>query len=108
MPAPRQITVAEARALLAGPDAPQLLDCRQPGETAMGTLPGALLIPLMEIPERAAAELDLGRPVVVYCHHGVRSLNAAVMLGQLGFDAISMRGGTDAWSLPIDPTLRRY
>lgn len=108
MSPPRQITVSEAQALLAGPKPPQLLDCRQPSETAMGTLPGAQLIPLMEIPERAATELDPERPVLVYCHHGVRSLNAAVMLGQLGFDAISMRGGTDAWSLHIDPTLRRY
>lgn len=105
---PRQITVVEASALLADPDAPQLLDCRQPSETAVATLPGALVIPLMEIPDRASGELDPARPVLVYCHHGVRSLNAAVMLGQLGFEAISMRGGTDAWSLQIDPTFPRY
>lgn len=98
----------EARELLAGDAPPQLLDCRQPFELGLCRLDGAAHIPLMEIPERALGELDRDRPVLVFCHAGVRSINAAVMLEQLGFTAMSMRGGIDAWSVRIDPTVPRY
>ena len=53
-------------------------------------------------------ELDRERPVLVYCHAGVRSINAAVYLESMGFVAMSMRGGIDAWSVRIDPTVPRY
>lgn len=104
----RQVTVEEAVELLQRDPPPQLLDCRQPFEVDLCVLPGAICIPLMEIPERAAAELDPARPVLVYCHAGVRSINGAIMLEQLGFQAMSMRGGIDAWSTRIDPTVPRY
>ena len=49
------------------------------------------------------------REIVVYCHHGIRSLQVASWLRQLGFDnAQSMAGGIDRWALQIDPTLPRY
>ena len=47
--------------------------------------------------------------IVCYCHHGIRSLNAAAFLQQKGFtDVSSMRGGIDAWSREVDPSLPRY
>jgi rhodanese-related sulfurtransferase len=46
---------------------------------------------------------------VCYCHHGVRSLHAALILGAAGFkDAVSLRGGIEAWSELIDPAIPRY
>jgi rhodanese-related sulfurtransferase len=42
------------------------------------------------------------------CHHGVRSLRAALALRQLGINAKSMAGGIDLWSIDIDPAIRRY
>ena len=103
----RQVSVEEARALLDGPAPPQLLDCRQPWEHHLCRIDGDVLIPLGELEERAG-ELDPARPVLVYCHAGVRSINGAVMLERLGYEAMSMRGGIDQWSLRIDPTVPRY
>ncbi len=103
----RQLSVEESQAWLAAPGAPQLLDCRQPGEWATCRLPGAVLIPLGELAERVG-ELDPARPVLVYCHHGVRSINGAMILEGAGLQADSMRGGIDAWSLRIDPGVPRY
>ena len=54
--------------------------------------------------------LDPARPTVVLCHHGVRSRNVAEFLtAQAGFtDVMNVRGGIDAWSRVIDPSVRRY
>lgn len=103
----RQVSVEEAHALLEGPSPPLLLDCRQPEEYDLVHLAGAVLHPLPEIAEQVPA-LEPGRPVLVYCHHGVRSINAAILLERAGYEAMSMRGGIDAWSLRVDPTLPRY
>jgi rhodanese-related sulfurtransferase len=50
-----------------------------------------------------------GAQVVVYCHHGIRSLSGAAILGQAGIpDAASLAGGIDAWSVEVDPSVPRY
>jgi rhodanese-related sulfurtransferase len=50
-----------------------------------------------------------GALVVVYCHHGVRSLRGAAVLAQAGHENVaSLAGGIDDWSLTIDPTVPRY
>ncbi|MFZ5475933.1 MAG: rhodanese-like domain-containing protein [Myxococcota bacterium] len=103
----RQVSVEEARDLLASPDPPQLLDCREPWEHARCHIAGDVLMPLGELAEHAG-DLDRARPVLVYCHHGIRSINGAMLLEQLGFAAMSLRGGIDAWSQRIDPTVPRY
>jgi rhodanese-related sulfurtransferase len=47
--------------------------------------------------------------VVVYCHHGLRSLSGAALLQNLGYrNVVSLAGGIDAWSLHVDPRLPRY
>lgn len=84
-----------------------LLDVRDPWETEQAVLPGAVVIPLGELAERIS-ELDPDRPVIAYCHGGVRSLRAAQVLSSAGFDVRSMRGGIDAWSRTVDPEVPRY
>ena len=80
-------------------DAVQLLDVRNPGETAEGIIPGAQLIPLAQLPARAADELDSGRPVVVYCASGQRSSVASSWLRLNGFaDVTDVIGGYNGWS----------
>ncbi len=110
MPIP-EIDVETCAAWMAGPEAerPVLVDVRTPGEFGLAALPGARLAPLHELEEHEEwlATL-LGRRVVVYCHHGVRSLHGAAWLQQLGVDAVSLRGGIDAWSLRVDPSVPRY
>jgi rhodanese-related sulfurtransferase len=91
------------------PDAPILLDVREPWEYQTASLPNSLLIPMGEIPARAHAELDPDAPIVVICHHGARSLNVTMWLRNQGFEHVqSLAGGIDAWSRTIDPTIPRY
>ena len=103
-----QIQPLEVKSLLdSGPVV--LLDVRQPDEHGICALPGSVLIPLGELPARVA-ELDpTDDMVVVYCHHGVRSLRGAAILTQAGFPNVaSMAGGIDRWSLAVDPAVPRY
>ncbi|MFT3767418.1 MAG: rhodanese-like domain-containing protein [Minicystis sp.] len=87
-----------------------LLDVRREWEHETAALPGSVLIPLDELTARAdEIEVPEGATIVAYCHHGVRSLSAAVLLERLGFpDVVSLRGGIDAWSIHVDPTISRY
>ncbi len=85
----------------------QILDVREPWEYALARLPGAVLIPLGQLADRVG-ELDAGRPVAAYCHHGVRSLYAMRVLASLGFrDLAHLSGGIDAVS-QVDPSVPRY
>ena len=104
-----QLEPAELASLLALPEAerPFLLDVRGPDEFALAQLPGALLVPLHELPGRLD-EIPEGRALVVYCHHGVRSLSGVAILRQAGREAQSLSGGLDAWSRLIDPAIPRY
>jgi len=87
-----------------------LLDCREPDEFQLASLPGATLIPMSEIAGRAdELETRRGGRIVVHCHHGGRSLRVVQWLRQQGYhQAQNMSGGIDAWSLEIDPALPRY
>lgn len=88
--------------------APQMVDVREPWEVATCALPGALHIPMMAIPARAA-ELDRNAPVVMICHHGHRSLQAGLFLERQGFaDVFNLAGGIDAWARTVDPAMATY
>jgi rhodanese-related sulfurtransferase len=87
--------------------ATQLVDVRQPWEFARASLPGAILIPLGELPQRLG-ELDPSRPLIAYCHHGARSHQAIRFLAQSGFSRVAhLAGGIAAYSL-FDPTIPQY
>ena len=94
------IAVAEARRLLAAPDAAgryNLVDVRQPKEYAAQHLPGAQLLPLGELKDRLA-ELDSAKPTITYCRSGVRSRSAATLLLAAGFtEVFSLAGGIKTW-----------
>ena len=78
-------------------DSFQLLDVRQPREYEQGHLAGALLMPVKEVTTRIA-ELDREKPVLVYCHSGVRSKAACQLLLAEGFrEVYNMSGGIVAW-----------
>jgi adenylyltransferase/sulfurtransferase len=105
-----EITSKELSAKLAAGATVVLLDVRQPAEHDTAALPGSILIPLNELPSRAdELELPQGALLIVYCHHGIRSLSAAEWLAHRGHgDVVSLRGGIDAWSREVDPTVPRY
>jgi rhodanese-related sulfurtransferase len=86
-----------------------LLDVREPWEFETARIEGAKLMPMGDVPSRAHQELDPDDHIVVYCHHGVRSMNVTVWLRQQGFEkAQSMAGGIDAWSRIVDPKVPVY
>ncbi|OMB99932.1 sulfurtransferase [Mycobacterium sp. NS-7484] len=75
----------------------QIVDVRNPGETEAGMIPGAINIPVGQLPDRTA-ELDPTRPTVVYCAGGYRSSVAASLLRRRGFTDVSdILGGYGAW-----------
>jgi len=103
-----EINAVALAALRASTPDLQLVDVREDWEAAIARLAGAMHIPMGQIAARLQ-ELDPTKPVVVYCHHGIRSLNVALALRSRGFaDARSLRGGIDRWSTEIDPSLPRY
>ncbi|MEW6322596.1 MAG: rhodanese-like domain-containing protein [Acidobacteriota bacterium] len=95
------LTHDDALALLERSD-PIVLDVRTPGEHArLGHIPGAWLLPVDLIAAAPAVLPDDGRPVLVYCEHGVRSVAAARVLVQAGVGSVfNLGGGLAAWSGP--------
>jgi rhodanese-related sulfurtransferase len=85
-----------------------LVDVREPWEYDLCRIPGAKLIPLGTLPTTVNTLLDAD-DVICYCHHGMRSLDAAVWLRQQGVEsAKSMAGGIERWSAEVDPDVPRY
>ena len=99
-----QLAPRDVAAKLAAGTPPFLLDVRMPLEIATdGAIEGSTLIPLPELPARAA-EVPAGREVICVCKSGIRSTNAAMFLRQRGLAASSLAGGMMAWAasgLPV-------
>ncbi len=88
-----------------------LLDCREPDEFEIAQISGATLVPMSSFVEGFAEIRDslAAGPLVVYCHHGGRSLRVTQWLRGQGFPhAQSMHGGIDAWAQEIEPGMPRY
>jgi rhodanese-related sulfurtransferase len=105
-----QISVRQLHEMLAAGQSVYLLDVRQPWEHERAHLPGDVLVPFDQLADHAdeLAPPD-GALIVTYCHHGIRSLNAAALLEQLGHARVaSLSGGIDRWSRDIDAAVPRY
>jgi rhodanese-related sulfurtransferase len=104
---PRTIAPLELKTRMASGESLFLLDVRQPDEHAFARIEPSRLIPLAELLQRLD-EVPVDMPVIVYCHHGVRSLSGAALLERSGCDVYSLTGGIDAWSEAVDPRVPRY
>lgn len=103
-----EISPTDLLARRSDPVAPLQLDVREAWEFEIAHIPGSILIPLGELAARYT-ELPTGVPIVTICHHGMRSLQAAELLGAMGFaEVTSLAGGVDAWAEAIDPGMPRY
>ncbi len=110
-PARWEIEPNELQALLAEREATpfRLIDCREQEEFTLCHLGGSELMPLSEFAEHVAGIGSPDEPIVVYCHHGMRSLQATQYLRARGHaHTFSLRGGIDAWSSEIDGSVPRY
>ena len=106
---PIEITPAEVSELLKRGTPLRLIDVREPAEHAICQIEGASLIPMQYIPQHLN-ELDAeATRIVVFCHHGVRSLSVTDWLRRQGVENCqSMAGGIDLWSVRVDPAVPRY
>lgn len=104
----REISPAEAKCQLDSGRPLVLLDVREPEELQLACLPGAVHIPMGEVPGRLH-ELDPDAEIVIFCHHGIRSASVAQFLSRHEFERVAnLAGGIDAWSVLVDPSVPRY
>jgi rhodanese-related sulfurtransferase len=100
---PRQ--VAER---LRSDEPPLLVDVREGWEREIANIPGSRHIPMTALAGRLD-EIPSDRDVILYCHHGARSLQVARWLEWQGYTRLAnLEGGIDAWSLDVDPQTPRY
>lgn len=108
----KEISPEELRALMDQPEeaAFRLIDVREQEEFDICKLEQAELLPLSNFAETALKRLaGEKRPIILYCHHGMRSANATQWLMQKGFlNVINLTGGIDAWALTVEPEMPRY
>ena len=94
----RDVDPTEAQRLVEA-NAVEILDVRTPEEyEGLGHIPGATLLPLNLLPSALGTFPRDGKPMLVYCEHGIRSTQAAGFLGQAGFPGVlNLRGGFVDW-----------
>ena len=93
---------------LALPDAPLLLDVREPHELEISWLPNAVNIPLGTLAAHLS-ELDSAREMVVFCKGGTRSARALELLVSAGFKKVkNLHGGINSWAQTVDKNLPIY
>jgi len=104
------LTVQDTKAKLDAGDDFLLLDVRTPPERATCAIEPSELLPMQEIAQRVdELEPFKDKPIIVYCHHGGRSLRVTQFLRQQGFaDVMNMAGGIDKWAIEIEPGMTRY
>jgi rhodanese-related sulfurtransferase len=111
MSLPMEISVQEVKLRIDAGEKLHLIDVREPHEYAQARIEGSSLIPMRSVPaelQNLEARADEGA-LIVYCHHGVRSLSVVNWLREQGVEACqSMAGGIDEWSLAVDPAVPRY
>jgi rhodanese-related sulfurtransferase len=102
-----KVSPEEVSAAMKSGSRPRLIDVRTPVEWDLAKIPGAELIN-----EELAQEImtwPKDTPIVFFCHHGHRSMDAASYFAGHGFvNARSMTGGIDAWSQAVDASVPRY
>ena len=102
------IDVVEVKQKLDRGDDFTLIDVREPHEYQIAKIPGSILIPLGQLPNRLQ-ELDKNADIVAHCKSGGRSQKAVDLLKQSGFQNVrNMTGGILAWSDKVDPTVPKY
>jgi monothiol glutaredoxin len=103
-----EISAREASERLKADPAVRLIDVRTDEEFSIARIPGAILVnqekqleEMMRWPKET--------PLIVHCHHGMRSMQAAGFFLNRGFtNVVNLAGGIDAWSADVDPTVPRY
>jgi rhodanese-related sulfurtransferase len=104
----RELTPREAKRLWDKTPTLKVLDVREDWEMKLCRL--ARSEPMSTtILDQILTEWPKDKPILLFCHFGIRSLDAATFLVDRGFTEIYiLKGGIDAWSQEIDPKIPRY
>ena len=103
-----EVAPREVKDMLGRGEKMLFVDVREPWEYQTSHIEGSVLIPLREIPTNLP-RLEAAEEIVLFCHHGMRSMDAAAWLRSQGVQgARSMAGGIDRWATEIDPNTPRY
>jgi rhodanese-related sulfurtransferase len=104
-----EITPLELRSRLDAGEPIVLVDVRELWEANIVSLPNSRFIPLNELRYRAEEDLEVDDVIVLYCHHGVRSMEGVMILWDLGYENVmSLAGGIGRWTAQVDPELPTY
>jgi rhodanese-related sulfurtransferase len=104
-----EITPREVKDRLDSGEKLRLVDVREPFEFQQAHIDGSELIPMRTVPQALPSLEAEDAPLIVFCHHGMRSLQVVSWLRERGVEeCVSMAGGIDRWSLEIDSTVPRY
>jgi len=104
-----EITPGEVKQRLDSGEKLRLVDVREPFEFQQAHIEGSELIPMRSVPQALPSLEAEDAPLIVFCHHGMRSLQVVSWLREQGVErCVSMAGGIDRWSLEIDSTVPRY
>ncbi|MDY7024114.1 MAG: rhodanese-like domain-containing protein, partial [Cyanobacteriota bacterium] len=108
-----EMSVQELKQLLdSGADDILLIDVRNPHEYEIAKIPGAVLVPLPDL-ERGVGvekvkEMLNGHRLIAHCKMGGRSAKALGILKQSGIEGTNVKGGIQAWSQEVDPSVPQY
>src|SRR5438876_9790854 len=106
---PLRITPREVKQRLDAGEKLRIVAVRQPFEFQQARIKGSELIPMRGVPQALPSLESEEAPLIVFCHHGMRSLQVVQWLREQGVErSSSMEGGIDRWSLEIDPSVPRY
>jgi rhodanese-related sulfurtransferase len=104
----KSISALEAKYLLEKKPTPQLLDVREDWEIQICRLPNSEVLGPQKLDE-ILNQWPRDTPILLYCHFGVRSMDAATFLTDRGFTKVyTLKGGIDAWSVEVDSKIPRY
>jgi len=109
MALPFEISPTDVKRRLDAGEALSLIDVREVDEHQVCHIADARLIPMRTVPQQLEHLEEMPAPLIIFCHHGVRSLKVVEWLREQGLSGCqSMAGGIDAWSLTIDRSVPRY
>ena len=102
-----QVAATDAAKLIMDDKKTKLLDVRDQDEYRLAHIEGAMLVTQENLEEVMSWPKDT--PILVHCHHGIRSMDAASYLIGHGFTNVrSIQGGIEAWSNEVDPSIPHY
>jgi adenylyltransferase/sulfurtransferase len=104
----QEINPIDAAAMRSQSSHALFLDVREAPELAICHIEGALHIAMSELTSQLAA-IPQDRPVIVLCHHGMRSRQVIQFLQTQGYDKLlNLEGGIHAWAHEVDPEMTTY